>query len=98
LLTVEDPERALEIGCDNIPEECTDMDSARILVEDTARFLEPIEEGAPLGSLYLDGWQDTADTLFETGALEEEVDVTDLVASPEAQEIEETILAEVDPN
>jgi NitT/TauT family transport system substrate-binding protein len=93
VFTINDPEATLEIGCEAVPEECEDMESARILVEDTAKFLMPIEEGAPIGSLYQEGWQTTADTLAQTGAIEEEVDVTDLVASPEAQEIEEEILA-----
>jgi len=93
--TIENPEQALEIGCEAVPEECTDMDSARILVEDTAKFLEPVEEGAPLGSLFQEGWQTTADVLAETGAIDGPVDVTELVASAEAQEIEEEVLRPV---
>jgi NitT/TauT family transport system substrate-binding protein len=93
--TIDNPEQTLEIGCEAVPEECTDMESARVLVEDTARFLEPVEEGAPLGSLYQEGWQTTADVLADTGAIQQPVDVTELVASPEAQEIEEKILRPV---
>jgi NitT/TauT family transport system substrate-binding protein len=93
VFTIENPEKTLEIGCEAVPEECEDMDAARILVEDTAKFLQPIEDGAPVGSLFLEGWQTTADVLAETGAIEEAIDVTDLVASPEAKEIEEEILA-----
>lgn len=95
VFTIENTEETLEIGCEAVPEECTNMETASLLVEDTARYLEPIEEGAPVGSLYLEGWQTTADVLAEAGAIPEPVDVTDLVASPEAQEIEEEILAPV---
>jgi NitT/TauT family transport system substrate-binding protein len=93
--TIDNPEQALEIGCEAVPEECQDMESARILVEDTAKFLQPVEDGAPIGSLFQEGWQTTADVLADTGAIDEPVDVTDLVASPEAQEIEEEILRPV---
>jgi NitT/TauT family transport system substrate-binding protein len=92
LFTIENTERTLEIGCKAVPEECQDMQSARILVEDTAKFLQPIDEGAPVGSLFQEGWQTTADVLADTGAIDKPVDVTDLVASPEAQEIEEEVL------
>jgi NitT/TauT family transport system substrate-binding protein len=95
VFTIDNTEETLEIGCEAVPEECTDRESARLLVEDTARFLEPVEEGAPVGSLYQEGWQTTADVLNDTGAIDEPVDVTDLVASPEAQEIEEEVLAPV---
>ncbi|MQA73401.1 MAG: hypothetical protein GEU88_03440 [Solirubrobacterales bacterium] len=91
--TIENTEETLEIGCEAVPEECKDMEAARILVEDTAKLLQPIDEGAPLGSLYTEGWQTTADVLADTGAIEEAVEVTDLVDSPEAQEIEEEVLA-----
>ncbi|HET8758020.1 MAG TPA: ABC transporter substrate-binding protein, partial [Solirubrobacteraceae bacterium] len=93
--TIENPDKALEIGCKVVPEECEAMDAATILMEDTAKYLQPAEEGAPIGSLYQEGWQTTADTLAEAGTLSEPVDVTDLVASPEAQEIEEEVLAPV---
>lgn len=95
VFTIESPEETLEIGCQEVPEECENMEAARILVEDTARFLEPVEEGAPIGSLFQEGWQTTADVLADTGAIEEPVDVTDLIAGPEAQEIEEEILVPV---
>jgi NitT/TauT family transport system substrate-binding protein len=93
--TIDNTEQTLEIGCAAVPEECNDMEAARLLVEDTAKLLQPVEEGAPVGSLYQEGWQNTAQVLADTGAIEEPVDVTDLVASPEAKEIEEKILAEV---
>jgi NitT/TauT family transport system substrate-binding protein len=95
VFTINDPKATLDIGCEAVPEECEEMEAAQVLVEATAELLKPIEEGAPVGSLYLDGWQQTADNLAENGAIEEEVDVTDLVASPEAKEIEEEILAPV---
>jgi NitT/TauT family transport system substrate-binding protein len=93
--TIDNPEQALEIGCAAVPEECEEMEAARILVEDTAKFLQPAEEGAPIGSLFLEGWQTTADTLADAGTIDSPVDVTDLVASPEAKEIEEEILRPV---
>jgi len=93
--TIENPDQALEIGCKVVPEECEAMDAATILMEDTAKFLQPAEEGAPIGSLFQEGWQTTADTLADAGTISEPVDVTDLVASPEAQEIEEEVLAPV---
>ena len=93
--TIDNPDQALEIGCEQVPEECNNMESARILVTDTARYLEPVTEGAPIGSLYQEGWQTTADVLADTGAIEEPVDVTELVASPEAKQIEEEILRPV---
>jgi NitT/TauT family transport system substrate-binding protein len=93
--TVDNPEQALEIGCKAVPEECTNMESARILVEDTAKFLQPVEDGAPIGALFQEGWQTTADVLADTGAIDRAVDVTELVASPEAKEIEEKVLAPV---
>jgi NitT/TauT family transport system substrate-binding protein len=93
--TIDNPDQALEIGCKAVPEECEQMDAAKILVEDTAELLQPAEEGAPVGSLYQEGWQTAADTLADAGTLKEPVDVTDLVASPEAKEIEEQVLAQV---
>jgi NitT/TauT family transport system substrate-binding protein len=95
VFTIENTDQMLEIGCKAVPEECEDMEAARLLVEATADLLQPVEEGAPVGSLYQEGWQTTADVLADTGAIEEPVDVTDLVAHPAAQEIEEEILAPV---
>jgi NitT/TauT family transport system substrate-binding protein len=93
--TIDNPDQALEIGCKAVPEECEQMDAARALVEDTAKFLQPAEEGAPIGSLFQEGWQTTADTLADAGTIAKPVDVTNLVASPEAKEIEEEVLAPV---
>lgn len=93
VFTIENTEETLEIGCEAVPEECADMEAARILVEDTAELLKPVEEGAPVGSLYEEGWQSTADVLAETGAIEEPVDVTELIGGEVAQEIEEEVLA-----
>lgn len=95
LFTIEYPEETLELGCKVVPEECEDMESARLLVEDTAKLLQPLEDGAPIGSLFQDGWQTTADVLLETGAIEDAVDVAGLIASDASKEIEEQVLAPV---
>jgi NitT/TauT family transport system substrate-binding protein len=95
VFTIENTEEMLEIGCAEVPEECEDMESARLLVEATAELLQPVEEGAPVGSLYQEGWQTTADVLADTGAIDEPVDVTDLVAHPAAEEIEDEVLRPV---
>lgn len=95
MFTIEHPEETLELGCEVVSEECQDMEAARLLVEDTAELLKPIEDGAPIGSLYEEGWQTTADVLFETGAIEERVDVSELIGSDAAKEIASEILAQV---
>lgn len=95
LFTIEYPEETLELGCKAVPEECEDMEAARLLVEDTANLLKPIEQGAPIGSLYAEGWQTTADVLADTGAIEEPVDVAELIDNEASQAIEDEVLAPV---
>jgi NitT/TauT family transport system substrate-binding protein len=83
---------ALDASCKAVPEECENMEFATAFMADTVRLLQPIDESMPLGSLNPEGWQTTADVLLETETIEQEVDVDQLIASPEVRGIQKKIL------
>ncbi|MGH2946780.1 MAG: ABC transporter substrate-binding protein [Solirubrobacteraceae bacterium] len=85
-------EAALDASCKAVPEECENMEFATAFLADTVTLLQPVDESMPLGSLNPDGWQTTADVLLETESIDQEVDVDQLIASPEVTAIQEKIL------
>ncbi|MGH2949875.1 MAG: ABC transporter substrate-binding protein, partial [Solirubrobacteraceae bacterium] len=90
-------EAALEISCNEVPEQCTDRERfTQPYLSATVELLRPVDESQPPTSLDPEGWQTTADVLLASGALDEEVDVDTLIGAPEVQAVVDKAYADVD--
>lgn len=90
-------EAALDISCKQVPEMCEDKERFTTpYLSATVDLLQPVDSSQPPTSLDMNGWKTTADVLFAAGALENEVDVNQLIASPEGTAVTEKAYAEAD--
>jgi NitT/TauT family transport system substrate-binding protein len=89
--TIANPSAALEVSCPEVPEECKNEAFAREYMDQTAELLQPLDENVQPAGLDIEGWRTTADVLLQAGTIENEVDVDQLVNSPEVREVAEAI-------
>ena len=72
--TEANPAGALDIVCDEVPEECTDMNYAQIYFDEVARYAGGYQPGMTYGAVPAQGWQTTVDVLAASGVIEGTVD------------------------
>lgn len=87
----ENQEASLRIACEQVPEECEDMDFARSFLESNVELFQPVDPSLLLGSLDPATWSNTAEILAEQGTLEGEVDIDLLIGGGELAEVQEEI-------
>lgn len=92
LFGVTNPEAALDIVCDDLPETCQDRDLELIFLKETARLAVPVDPSIPVGGIDQTGWETAAQVFFESGTIDEMVDVDDLLNSEDARAVREKIL------
>lgn len=89
VFTEANPEAALEMVCEEVPEECQDRAVAEQILAQQIELYPPVDPDLETGEPDPTGWQTTADVLAETESIGREVDVTDLVDSQEVQSVVE---------
>jgi NitT/TauT family transport system substrate-binding protein len=94
---IADPDAAVDIACNSIPEECQDREGftapfAKKIVD----IIQPVDESLPPTALDPAGWEQTAKVLLTSGALEKEVDINTLIASPEGKAVTDRAYEDVD--
>lgn len=96
--TIANPDAALDIACEAVPESCQDREGfAKPMMARVVELLQPVDKSLPSPvSIDPNGWQVTADVLAESGALDAPVDTTDLVSSPEGVKVQEDAYANID--
>lgn len=94
---IADQEAAVDIACRAIPEECRDREGFTApFAAKIVDIIQPVDESLPPTALDPAGWQQTADVLRTSGALENEVDIDTLIASPEVEEVTDLAYEDVD--
>jgi NitT/TauT family transport system substrate-binding protein len=73
IAALNDPERALEVGCEYVPEECADMDIARGYLDATLNGVQP-REGMQVGEFDYDSLELQASVLAADSLGEEDID------------------------
>ncbi len=68
------PEGALDIVCKAVPEECTDMNYAKVYFDEVRRYAGSYQPGTPYGAVTADGWETTVKVLADSGVIEGTVD------------------------
>lgn len=68
------PEGALDIVCKAVPEECTDMNYAKVYFDEVRRYAGNYQPGTPYGAVTADGWETTVKVLADSGVIEGTVD------------------------
>ncbi|HET8757804.1 MAG TPA: ABC transporter substrate-binding protein [Solirubrobacteraceae bacterium] len=91
------PDAAVDIACRTLPEECQDREGftapfAKKIID----IIQPVDSSLPPTALDPAGWEQTAKVLLTSGALENEVDVDTLIASPEGKAVTDKAYADVD--
>jgi NitT/TauT family transport system substrate-binding protein len=94
---IADQDAAVDIACRSIPEECEDREGfTEPFAAQIVDIIQPVDESLPPTALDPAGWEQTAEVLLTSGALEEPVDIDTLIASPEVQEVTEVAYEDVD--
>jgi NitT/TauT family transport system substrate-binding protein len=74
---IENQEAALEYGCDFAPENCTDMEFARLAIKYYVELQVPPED--EFGNLSESGWETTAEIMIQEDLLEEGFDALEVL-------------------
>lgn len=94
---IADKDAAVDIACELIPEECTDREGfTEPFAEKIIDIIQPVDESLPPTALDPVGWEQTADVLLASGALEEPVDIDTLIASPEVEAVTDLAYEDVE--
>lgn len=94
---IADQEAAVDIACNAIPEECRDREGFTApFAAKIVDIIQPVDESLPPTALDPAGWEQTAEVLLTSGALEEPVDVETLIASPETEAVTDLAYEDVD--
>ena len=79
---------AVDIACTAIPEECKDREGfTKPFAERIVRIIQPVDTSLPPTAIDPAGWNENADVLKSSGVLGSDLDIEDLIASPEGQEV-----------
>lgn len=89
--TIANPKAALDLSCPEVPEECKNEAFASEYMDQTAKLLVPLDTSVKPVGIDLEGWQTTADVLKQTGTIDTDVDVDQLVNDPDVQEVAKAI-------
>ena len=73
LFAIDNPEKALEYGCDFAPENCTDMEFAELAIDYYVGLQVPPED--EFGNISESGWQTTAEIMIQEDLLDEGFDL-----------------------
>ncbi|HET8758663.1 MAG TPA: ABC transporter substrate-binding protein [Solirubrobacteraceae bacterium] len=92
LFATSNPDAALEIGCNQFPEDCTDRDFAKSYMDKRLELLTPVgaelgQTDTPYGEPSVEGWQTAADILAETKQLKEPLDVNEIIGTQQVKDI-----------
>jgi NitT/TauT family transport system substrate-binding protein len=88
---------AVDIACRAIPAECEDREGFTApFAAKIVDIIQPVDESLPPTALDPAGWEQTAKVLLTSGALEEEVDIDTLIASPEVKAVTDSAYEDVD--
>lgn len=88
---------AVDIACKSIPQECEDREGFTApFAAKIVDIIQPVDESLPPTALDPTGWEQTANVLLASGALEKEVDVDALIASPEGKKVTDVAYEDVD--
>jgi NitT/TauT family transport system substrate-binding protein len=87
VFTIANPEAALALSCPEVPAECKNKAFASEYMDQTAKLLVPLGTDIPPVGLDVEGWRITAEVLKNTGTIDTDVDVDQLVNSPEVREV-----------
>jgi NitT/TauT family transport system substrate-binding protein len=94
---IADQDAAVDIACNSIPQECEDREGFTApFAAKIVDIIQPVDESLPPTALDPAGWEQTANVLLTSGALEEEVDVNTLIASPEVKAVIDLAYEDVD--
>jgi len=94
---IADQEAAVDIACKALPHECRDREGFTApFAAKIVDIIQPVDESLPPTALDPAGWEQTANVLLTSGALEEEVDVDTLIASPEVKAVTDLAYEDVD--
>jgi NitT/TauT family transport system substrate-binding protein len=94
---IADKEAAVDIACNSIPEECRDREGFTVpFATKIVDIIQPVDDSLPPTALDPAGWEQTADVLLTSGALEEKVDVNTLIASPEVKKVTDLAYKDVE--
>jgi NitT/TauT family transport system substrate-binding protein len=87
--TEANPEGALDIVCNAVPEECTDMNYAQVYFDEVARYSGGYTPGNLYGVVPADGWQTTVDVLAGSGVIEGTVDPSVMATGEDVTSVQE---------
>ena len=94
---IADQEAAVDIACNSIPQECEDREGFTApFAAKIVDIIQPVDTSLPPTALDPAGWEQTADVLLTSGALEDEVDIDTLIASPEVKAVTDRAYEDVD--
>ena len=90
------PEAALKIGCKIAPEQCDGQQGyAEALAAKMGELMKPSDPNGVPSQIEPPGWELSRDLLVQTESIDE-VDITDLISSPEVAEVEKTAFADAE--
>jgi ABC-type nitrate/sulfonate/bicarbonate transport system substrate-binding protein len=87
VFALNDPEAALKIGCEYVPEECKDMNVARAFMNATLNGIKP-REGSPLGTFDYPSLEQQAGLLSEQDLGPEPIDFETVFPNDHIEEID----------
>lgn len=94
---IADQDAAVDIACNAIPEECRDREGFTApFAAKIVDIIQPVDESLPPTALDPAGWQQTADVLQESGAVDAAIDVDALIAGPESQAVADLAYEDVE--
>lgn len=94
LFAATNPEAALEIGCKQVPQDCTDMDFAEEYMEQRVELITPAgselgQTEVPYGAVDSADWETAAGLLFASGQTDERIDPSPIIEDALIQKMEE---------
>lgn len=88
---------AVDIACTSIPEECQDREGfTKPFAEKIVRIIQPVDTSLPPTAIDPAGWNENASVLMSSGVLGSDLDIENLISSPEGQEVADKAYADQD--
>jgi NitT/TauT family transport system substrate-binding protein len=97
VFALNDPEAALKIACEYVPEECKDMDAARAFMNATLNGIKP-REGAELGEFNYEALETQAGLLSERDLGPEEINFEEVFTNDHIGQINDFTEPQLDPD
>jgi NitT/TauT family transport system substrate-binding protein len=97
LFAIANPDAAVEIVCEKIPEQCTDKEGfTKPYVERILGLLQPVDPNLPPTAIDAQGWGTTADVLKANKIVDGPVDVNGLIADKAVKAVQDEAYKNLD--